>query len=144
MVSFGQASGSVPPLDVSTLNQKGSLYVTRPSMAHYIATREELTWRAGEVLGWIAEGKLRLSIDRELPLEKAADAHRARGAGDHGEGVADSVGRGPPIRRSPRSRVRRRAAGPSSPRPSSPDPSLPPSPGEEGVVRGGFLTSTVS
>ena len=77
MVLYGQASGPVPPFDPSILNQKGSLYLTRPSMGHYVATREELTWRAGEVLGWIAEGKLRLSIDREVPLERAADAHRA-------------------------------------------------------------------
>jgi NADPH2:quinone reductase len=77
MVLYGQASGPVPPFDPAILNQKGSLYLTRPSMGHYIATREELAWRAGEVLGWIAEGKLRLSIDRELPLERAADAHRA-------------------------------------------------------------------
>lgn len=77
MVLYGQASGPVPPFDPSILNQKGSLYLTRPSMGHYVATREELTWRAGEVLGWIAEGKLRLSIDREFPLERAADAHRA-------------------------------------------------------------------
>jgi NADPH2:quinone reductase len=77
MALFGQASGPVPPFDPSILNQKGSLYLTRPSMGHYIASRDELTWRAGEVLGWIAEGKLRLSIDRELPLADAADAHRA-------------------------------------------------------------------
>jgi NADPH2:quinone reductase len=77
MVLFGQASGPVPPLDLSVLNPKGSLYVTRPSMIHYIADREELMWRAGDVLGWVAEGKLKLSIDREMPLERAADAHRA-------------------------------------------------------------------
>ncbi len=77
MALFGQASGPVPPFDPSVLNQKGSLYLTRPSMGHYIADRDELMWRAGEVLGWIAEGKLRLSIDRELPLTQAADAHRA-------------------------------------------------------------------
>ncbi|MFL6263902.1 MAG: quinone oxidoreductase family protein [Thermoanaerobaculia bacterium] len=77
MVLFGQASGPVPPFDPSVLNQKGSLYLTRPSMGHYIADREELMWRAGEVLGWIAAGKLRLSIDREVPLAEAADAHRA-------------------------------------------------------------------
>ncbi|HSU84979.1 MAG TPA: quinone oxidoreductase [Thermoanaerobaculia bacterium] len=77
MALFGQASGPVPPFDPSVLNQKGSLYLTRPSMGHYIADRDELMWRAGEVLGWIAEGKLRLSIDRELPLAQAADAHRA-------------------------------------------------------------------
>jgi NADPH2:quinone reductase len=77
MVLFGQASGPVPPFDPSILNQKGSLYLTRPSMGHYIADRDELMWRAGEVLGWIAEGKLRLSIDREVPLAQAAEAHRA-------------------------------------------------------------------
>lgn len=77
MALFGQASGPVPPFDPSLLNQKGSLYLTRPSMGHYIAGRDELMWRAGEVLGWIAAGKLRLSIDRELPLAQAADAHRA-------------------------------------------------------------------
>lgn len=77
MVLFGQASGPVPPFDPAILNQKGSLYLTRPSMGHYIADRDELMWRAGDVLGWIAEGKLRLSIDRELPLAQAADAHRA-------------------------------------------------------------------
>ena len=77
MVLFGQASGPVPPFDLSVLNPKGSLYVTRPSMIHYIADREELMGRAGDVLGWIADGKLRLAIDREMPLEQAADAHRA-------------------------------------------------------------------
>ncbi len=77
MALFGQASGPVPPFDPSILNQKGSLYLTRPSMGHYIASRDELMWRSGEVLGWIAEGKLRLSIDRELPLAQAAEAHRA-------------------------------------------------------------------
>jgi NADPH:quinone reductase len=77
MALFGQASGPVPPFDPSILNQKGSLYLTRPSMGHYIADRGELMWRAGEVLGWIAEGKLRLNIDREVPLADAADAHRA-------------------------------------------------------------------
>jgi NADPH2:quinone reductase len=77
MVLFGQASGPVPPFDLSVLNPKGSLYVTRPSMIHYIADREELMWRAGDVLGWVAEGKLKLSIDREMPLEQAAEAHRA-------------------------------------------------------------------
>jgi NADPH2:quinone reductase len=77
MVLFGQASGPVPPFEPSLLNQKGSLYLTRPSMGHYIPDRDELIWRAGEVLGWIADGKLRLSIDRELPLAQAAEAHRA-------------------------------------------------------------------
>jgi NADPH2:quinone reductase len=77
MVLFGQASGAVPPFDPSILNQKGSLYLTRPSMVHYIASRDELAWRTGEIFGWIAAGQLRLSIDREMPLAQAADAHRA-------------------------------------------------------------------
>jgi NADPH2:quinone reductase len=77
MVSFGQSSGKVPPVDISVLNTKGSLYLTRPSLTHYTATREELMQRAGDVLGWIAEGKLRLSIGLELPLAEAAEAHRA-------------------------------------------------------------------
>lgn len=77
MVLFGASSGPVPPFDPQILNAKGSLFLTRPSLGHYIATREELVERAGDVLGWIAEGKLRLSIDRELPLAEAAEAHRA-------------------------------------------------------------------
>ncbi len=77
MVLFGQASGPVPPFDLSLLNLKGSLYVTRPSLGVYVATREELVARAGDVLGWIAAGKLRLRIEHEFPLAQAADAHRA-------------------------------------------------------------------
>ncbi|HSF41508.1 MAG TPA: quinone oxidoreductase [Thermoanaerobaculia bacterium] len=77
MVLFGASSGPVPPFDPQILNAKGSLFLTRPSLGHYIATREELVERAGDVLGWIADGKLRLSIDREVPLAEAAEAHRA-------------------------------------------------------------------
>ncbi|MFY9823188.1 MAG: quinone oxidoreductase [Thermoanaerobaculia bacterium] len=77
MVLFGAASGPVPPFDLSQLNTKGSLYVTRPSLGHYIATAEELQRRAEDVLGWVAEGKLKISIGRELPLAQAAEAHRA-------------------------------------------------------------------
>jgi NADPH:quinone reductase len=77
MALFGASSGPVGPFDPQILNAKGSLFLTRPSLGHYIATREELLERAGDILGWIAEGKLRLSIDREVPLEKAAEAHRA-------------------------------------------------------------------
>ena len=58
------------------LAQKGSLYLTRPTMAYYIATREELLSRAGDVLGWIASGRLKLRVERTFPLEAAADAHR--------------------------------------------------------------------
>jgi NADPH2:quinone reductase len=77
MALFGQSSGPVPPIDPQILNQKGSLFLTRPTLTHYIAAREELRWRAGEVLGWIRDGSLKLRIDREFPLDKAADAHRA-------------------------------------------------------------------
>jgi NADPH:quinone reductase len=77
MVLYGQSSGSVPPVDLSILNPKGSLFVTRPSLGFYIATREELEWRAGDVFGWLATGKLKLRIDRTFPLRNAAEAHRA-------------------------------------------------------------------
>ena len=72
---FGQSSGSVPPFDPSRLAKNG-IYLTRPSLAHYTADRDELLWRARDVLGWIAEGKLRLRIDRVLPLREAAQAHQ--------------------------------------------------------------------
>ena len=65
---FGQSSGSVPPLDPSVLNGKGSLFLTRPSLRHYLLTREELLWRAGDVLRWIDEGKLKLRIGGVYPL----------------------------------------------------------------------------
>ena len=77
MALFGQSSGPVDPIDPHLLNQKGSLFLTRPTIAHYVATPAELHWRAGEVLGWIRDGSLRLRIDRDLPLAQAADAHRA-------------------------------------------------------------------
>jgi len=76
MVLFGGASGPVAPFDPMILNQKGSLFLTRPVLAHYIATREELEQRAGDVLGMIVRGELRLRIDREHPLGEAAQAHR--------------------------------------------------------------------
>src|SRR3989441_6281839 len=76
MVVFGQSSGSVGPFDPQVLSQKGSLFLTRPTLAHYIATRAELVARAGEVLGWIKGGTLRVRIERELPLAQAAEAHR--------------------------------------------------------------------
>ena len=76
MALYGQSSGPVPPLDPSILNQKGSLFLTRPSLVHHTATREELLQRSGDVLGWIKAGKLKLRIDLTLPLAQAADAHR--------------------------------------------------------------------
>jgi NADPH2:quinone reductase len=76
MVLFGQSSGPVPPFDPNILNGKGSLFLTRPSLGHYVLTREELLWRAEDVLNWIASGKLKLRIDRTYPLADAASAHR--------------------------------------------------------------------
>jgi NADPH2:quinone reductase len=73
---FGQSSGPVPPFDPTILNGKGSLFLTRPGLGHYLLTREELLWRAGDVLSWISSGKLKLRIDRTYPLARAADAHR--------------------------------------------------------------------
>jgi NADPH2:quinone reductase len=74
---FGQSSGAVPPFDLQQLNQRGSLFVTRPSLAHYTASRSELELRAGAVLGAIAAGELDVRIGARFPLERAADAHRA-------------------------------------------------------------------
>lgn len=76
MVLFGQSSGPVPVLDPNILNAKGSLFLTRPSLFHYIATREDLLRRAGEVLGWIAAGTLKLRVEKTFPLAEAAEAHR--------------------------------------------------------------------
>jgi len=77
MVLFGQSSGPVAPLDPQVLNAKGSLFLTRPSLGHHVAKREELLWRAGDVLSWAASGKLEVRIDKTYPLEDAALAHRA-------------------------------------------------------------------
>jgi NADPH2:quinone reductase len=77
MVLYGQSSGRVPPVDLQVLNARGSLFVTRPTLRDYTATRAELLERAGAVLGGIARGELKLRIDRTVPLASAADAHRA-------------------------------------------------------------------
>jgi len=77
MVLCGQSSGPVDPIDPQLLNRKGSLFLTRPSLFHYIATRDELVARANEVFGWIADGKLTVRIDREYALSEAAAAQRA-------------------------------------------------------------------
>src|SRR6266540_3400468 len=74
---YGAASGQVPPFDLQRLNAAGSLFVTRPTLAHYIAERPELEWRAGEVLGWVADGSLEVRIGHTYPLEEAAEAYRA-------------------------------------------------------------------
>jgi NADPH2:quinone reductase len=77
LVLFGQASGPVPPFDLQRLNALGSLVVTRPSLAHFVATRAELEERAGAVLGAVADGRLRVRVGARLPLAEAAAAHRA-------------------------------------------------------------------
>ena len=76
MVLFGGSSGAVPPFDLIKLSQKGSLYITRPTLGHYTATREELEWRASDVLGWIVSGKIKLRIHKTYALADAAEAHR--------------------------------------------------------------------
>jgi NADPH2:quinone reductase len=77
MVLFGQSSGPVEPFDPQVLNQRGSLFLTRPTLAHYVETRAELEQRAGELLGWVRDGTLTVRIDRTVPLAQAAEAHRA-------------------------------------------------------------------
>ena len=76
MVLYGGSSGAVPPFDPIVLTQKGSLFLTRPSLANYIASREELVARSGAVFGMIAAGKLKLRIEHKYPLSEAQRAHR--------------------------------------------------------------------
>ena len=71
---FGASSGPVPPFDLIQLSSKGSLFVTRPTLWHYVATRTELDWRAGEVLGWAAKGELKLRTEHTYPLADVAQA----------------------------------------------------------------------
>ncbi len=76
LVLFGGSSGAVPPFDLIKLSQKGSLFITRPTLTHYIAAREELEWRAHDVLQMIVRGDLKLRIHHVYPLAEAAQAHR--------------------------------------------------------------------
>lgn len=76
LVSFGQSSGPVHPFDPLVLSQRGSLYLTRPTLADYATTPDELHKRAGDVLEWMRKGELRVRIDGVLKLSRAADAHR--------------------------------------------------------------------
>jgi NADPH2:quinone reductase len=76
MVLYGQSSGKVEPFDPQILNQKGSLFLTRPSLVHYTSTPAELQERAGALLDWIDQDKLSVKIEREFPLSSAAEAHR--------------------------------------------------------------------
>jgi len=77
MVLYGQSSGPIGSFDPQVLMQKGSLFLTRPTIAHYIATRAELVTRAGEVLSWLKSGTLKVRIEHEFSLAEAAEAHRA-------------------------------------------------------------------
>lgn len=77
LVSYGNSSGPVGEIDPLVLSARGSLYLTRPMLAHYTASREELLQRSGDLFKWIAEGKLKVRIDRAVPLAQAGDAQRA-------------------------------------------------------------------
>lgn len=81
LVLFGQSSGAVPPLDLSRLQKAGSVFVTRPGLADYVATRDELLQRADAVMGMVASGDLEVRIHARFPLERADDAHRALQSG---------------------------------------------------------------
>jgi len=76
LVLYGGSSGAVPPFDLIQLSTRGSLYVTRPTLKDYTATREELERRAGDVLRWVADGRLKLRLEHSYPLADAAQAHR--------------------------------------------------------------------
>jgi len=77
LVLFGQSSGPVPPFDPGKLASKGSLFLTRPSLAHYTLDRNELLQRSGDLFNWSASGKLKVRIEKTFPLKDAAEAHRA-------------------------------------------------------------------
>lgn len=76
MALFGQSSGPVPPVDPAVLNARGSLFLTRPNLAHHVATRDELLWRVGDVLTLVEGGALKVRVSRTYPLSEASSAHR--------------------------------------------------------------------
>jgi NADPH2:quinone reductase len=80
MVLYGAASGAVPPVDPILLQNRGSLYLTRPSLVHYIADREELEARAAELFSWVADGRVTVRIGARFPLEEARQAQDALAA----------------------------------------------------------------
>jgi NADPH2:quinone reductase len=91
LVLYGGSSGAVPPFDLIQLSTRGSLYVTRPTLKDYTATREELERRAGDVLRWVADGRLKLRLE-QLPAGRCSPGPpRPGGTQDHGQGPADSV-----------------------------------------------------
>jgi len=75
-VLFGASSGAMPPFDVNELQYHGSAYLTRPTLVHYIATRDELLWRSGDLFAWIQAGKLKVRIERSYTLHEAGIAQR--------------------------------------------------------------------
>ncbi|MER6511932.1 quinone oxidoreductase [Nonomuraea sp. NPDC001636] len=75
MALYGAASGPVPPFDPQVLNRAGSLFLTRPTLVHYVAEREELLWRAADLFGWISSGQLRINVSERYPLAEARRAH---------------------------------------------------------------------
>lgn len=77
LVSFGQSSGSIPPVNLGILSQKGSLYVTRPTLMNYTAAREDLLASAGELFGVVQSGAVKINVHQTFALREAADAHRA-------------------------------------------------------------------
>ena len=76
MVLYGASSGAVPPIDPQILNAKGSLYLTRPYIGHYTADRAELLGRMNDLFDWLANGELKIRIDKTFPLADVAEAHR--------------------------------------------------------------------
>ena len=76
MVHFGVSSGQIEPLNTRALTERGSLYLTRPTLLTHVSSPAEIAWRAGDVFRWIAEGKLKLRVEHEYPLAEAAQAHR--------------------------------------------------------------------
>ena len=95
MVLYGGSSGAGAAVRPDPALDQRSLFVTRPTLKDYTATREELELRAGDVLRWVADGSLKLRLEHNYPLAEAAQAHRdLEGAQDHRQGAADSVGVG--------------------------------------------------
>jgi NADPH2:quinone reductase len=76
LVIFGQASGPVPPFDTAVLNAKGSLFLARPSLTHYVANRADVLLRAGDLMRWVEAGKLKVRVGEGFSLKDAAQAHR--------------------------------------------------------------------
>jgi NADPH2:quinone reductase len=77
MVHYGVSSGQIEPLETRNLTTKGSLFLTRPTLANHVSDPAELAWRTSDLFRWLREGKIHLRIDREYPLSDAASAHRA-------------------------------------------------------------------